>query len=203
MYRFFTAPQVWLLQVEREPGELEVVTERLPEGEAPLCFMSPVDAHIEGIFRAKPGLRYYVIEASNLTERWFLRTNGLLVALLHLAWVGQSGRVMLRPSGKPCRFLRTWIEAADGKPPFAFELDGGTLEVVDRLYEQAGLFAWRETSEAASKWTFVQYLDAANLAVRSAHAVTRSDDCPGEELMLFDPEFRQWHAVPRVAVETE
>lgn len=208
--RFFTSPQVWALQVEREPGTIEVVTETLPEGEAPVCFLSPVDAHIEGLLRAKPGLRYYLVDTSFAHESYFRRSNGLLVALLHLAWVGHSGRMMLRPSGKPFRYLRTCVEEANGSGPLTFELDVGTLDVVDRLYEQAGLFAWRETSYWESSSAagmqmpeLERHREIANLAVRSARAVKLPEVRAREELILFDPEFLQWHAVARIAVETE
>ncbi|MFP3569723.1 hypothetical protein [Paraburkholderia sp. SIMBA_030] len=209
MHRFFTAPKTWLLKIEREPGVLDFALEVLPEGKALVCFQSPVDAHIEGLLRARPDMRYYVTEAWAAHETWFLREPGLLMAFLHLAWVGQSGRMLLRPSGTPCRYFRSLRKSVEGEGPFTFEVDAGSLEVVDRLHEQAGLFAWRETvSHETSRAARMQmqelerHRELVDQAVRSARVITRPESRPGEELMLFDPKFRQWHTVSREAAET-
>jgi hypothetical protein len=72
--RFFEAREAFVLSVEIDPFEFSFVTEKVPEGEALLLFLSPVDAHIEGAFRARPGKRYQVISASAVHPRMFLNT---------------------------------------------------------------------------------------------------------------------------------
>jgi hypothetical protein len=48
-----------------------------------------------------------------------------------------------------------------------FEVDEGSLAALDRLYEPAGLFSWRETSDATWEWNPARRREAAELAAHS------------------------------------
>lgn len=71
------------------------------------------------------------------------------------------------------------------------EVDPITLETIDSLHEQAGLFAWRETHQAIHEW------DEARLgkALRTAPVAVVADASKRDGIGLFDPEFWQWHVV--------
>ncbi|WP_423383693.1 hypothetical protein [Burkholderia sp. LMG 32019] len=58
---FFINPVAYAVAVETASGGIDYVTEPWDGGGRSLvCFLSIVDAHIEGMLRTKPGLRYYV-----------------------------------------------------------------------------------------------------------------------------------------------
>ena len=46
-----------------------------------------------------------------------------------------------------------------------FELDSDTLETLDRVHEQAGLFAWRETVRDVAHWDADKLRDTARFAL--------------------------------------
>ncbi|WP_423383681.1 hypothetical protein [Burkholderia sp. LMG 32019] len=80
---FFMDPVAYVVGVETGIGPVDYVTEALGGGRVLVCFLSLVDAHIEGMLRAKPGLRYFVYEARSLSPRYFLNSQGELYAMLH------------------------------------------------------------------------------------------------------------------------
>ena len=77
-----------------------------------------------------------------------------------------------------------------------FELDSDTLETLDRVHEQAGLFAWRETVRDVARWDADKLRDTARFALKTMPTGVRTEAGP-EQYALFDPEFRQCHFVPR------
>ncbi len=189
MHRFFTAPKTWLLQVEREPGVLDFALEVQPEGKALVCFLSPVDAHIEGLMRAKPGMRYYVNDAWAAHETWFLREPGLLMAFLHLAWVSQSGRMLSRPSGAPCRYFRPLHKSVEGDGPFTFDVDvvGGDLAFPEPTFDEVLLCLVQDAGarhfESFEAWAAEHGYDSDS---RKAEAVYRACmECAKALLKLF------------------
>lgn len=121
---------------------------------------------------------------------------GLLVASLHLAWPTQNRRLMMRPSGTPCQYLRSLVLVPTPSAPCTFEVDDSSLAIVDRLHESGGLFSWREIYDTPWSWDPAGLYKLAERAVRSAQAFVHPggaiDNC---EFGLFDPEFEQWHFV--------
>jgi hypothetical protein len=201
--RFFIDPQAFILLVESEPGQYQYVTESWDDNEALLCFLSPMDAHIEGTFRARPGLEYTIMSTWSLPERLFLGSNGLLAVILHLAWSAHEGRLLLGPDGLPRRYCGPLLKWANEERPITFEVGASALGTLDRMYDRAGLFAWRETFESLWTRAIEDQHKVATQAVRAARVVTPQDDGAATLAALFDAEFRQWHFIPRAFADDQ
>jgi hypothetical protein len=97
-----------------------------------------------------------------------------------------------------CRYTTDMHVWAD-EPAF-FEVLPQTLDIFDQLYEAAGLFAWRETYLVLQGWDGMRLREMARQAIEAIPAVGGGpDDCTG--FALFDPEFMQWHLVPREFIQ--
>lgn len=193
-----------MVLVESEPGRHDWVTANCRTGGGLLCFQSLIDAHIEGNLRTKPGQNYGVMDASNLGHEKFLTKDGSFVAVQHLAWPTLEGRLLLNPNGPPCGCVEVASTPAEaGLTYFKSELSASARSNLDRLHESAGLFAWRETSDATLKWHWERPREVAKLAVRLARTMTRSDALSIDqlELGLFNPESKQWHVVPNARMD--
>lgn len=205
---YFSDPQGYVLMQEVEPCMWDIV--RIPvegwSGMVVLCFMSPLDALIEGAYRAKPGLRYEVACAGGIGTKRFLAKDGSAVAALHLSWLAHEGRLLQTPGGMQCRYYRLLQEARgpDGREPEQFGVDADALDELEKMYEEAGLFAWQETNAqyfhiwgGTDKARHVSRNEQVEQAVRAARAKTRPEGKPTDwTLALFDSEFGQWHHVP-------
>lgn len=201
-YPYFHNPPVYVVLLETTPdGSCEFAIENTPECEAILSFLSPVDAAIEGMLRARPGLRYDVRPALHIPEHYFLAANGELTLILHLAWLALDGRMLLRPSGMPCRFSRPLIKDAREDMPVQFEVDAAALDEVDYLHECAGLYAWEETHRGLVG----RGEHAARFALRMGRPiqVTPAMDRSRCEFALFDPDGQHWHFVPQTVAQVE
>jgi hypothetical protein len=192
-YPLFRDPPVYVVLLATEPNgrSTEFAIERMPECEAVLCFLSPVDAAIEGELRATPGLGYQVWPASRTPERYFRTADGDLTLMLHLAWLALDGRLLVRDSGIPCRLWRALFADGQAGMPARFEVDAPALDEVDYLYECAGLYAWEETHRRA-EW---QADVVGRAAVRTSDLLVGpvGPDRSRAELALFDPEAMRWH----------
>ncbi|MEJ0002804.1 MAG: hypothetical protein WDN30_03235 [Pararobbsia sp.] len=73
-------------------------------------------------------------------------------------------------------------------------MDEIILGMIDRLYERAGLFAWRETHRGvlagAREWLTRRVMRAIGTMPTAQEDVSHC-----REAALFDPEFGQWHFV--------
>ena len=97
------------------------------------------------------------------------------------------------PGGEPGRYTRTLHQEAGAR--LAFEVDEASLDEGDRLYESAGLFAWRETLLEFSNWNAPRIAQVIDRALRSMR-LTPGSPLSCNQLALFDPEFGQWNFVP-------
>lgn len=193
-----------MVLVEGEAGRQDWVTANCRTGGGLLCFQSLIDAHIEGILGAKPGQDYWAMDASNLGHEKFLTKDCSFVAVQHLAWPTLEGRLLLNPNGSPYGCVEVASTPAEaGLTYFKSELSAVARSNLDRLRESAGLFAWRETSDATLTWCWERVREVAERAVRSARAMTRSEDLTIDnlELGLFNPESEQWHFVPNARMD--
>jgi hypothetical protein len=70
---FFFKPRAYVLLLEDEPGVFDVARIAVEgwEGKLALCFMSPLDALIEGARIGKPGLRYDIAWAAAIGAQSF------------------------------------------------------------------------------------------------------------------------------------
>jgi len=200
-YPYFRDPPVHVVLLETGPdGSCEYAIERTPDHEAILCFLSPVDAMMEGILRAKPGLRYKVQPAAQVAQHYFLTLDHCLTLTLHLAWLASDGRVLVRGSGAPCRLFRALRKDASQGMPVRFEVDADSLDEADYLYERAGLLAWEEMHRDHHRDE-----QTAIAGIRAARVTPKPAGLEGSraDLALFDPESRQWHFLPQDSAPAE
>ncbi|PLC05983.1 hypothetical protein CY658_02715 [Variovorax sp. RO1] len=199
----FRDREVYVLAALHE-SQCHYVTEVVPEGDALLCFLSLIDAHIERAFRTMQGqgLQYRVMAGSTVPVGRLAVPNGLLMASLHLAWLTKNRRLMVRPSGTPCQYVRSLVLAPTPSAPCTFEVDDGSLAAVDRLHESGGLFSWCEINDTPWSWEPAGLYKLAERAVRSSQAFVHPGGAiDNYEFGLFDPEFEQWHFVPSTVAE--
>jgi hypothetical protein len=122
-----------------------------------------------------------------------------LIASLHVAWRARSGRVLVRPDGRPNSLLCSNEEMESGRT--VLEPPPGAVCLIEAIHERAGLFAWRETMQTYDAW------DRRTLALLARQAWQRT---PGEEVddplpdfdqcAVYDPEGQQWHFVSALEV---
>jgi hypothetical protein len=149
------------------------------------------------MYLAKSGKRLSVIDASAINRDaiqsdWENR----LHAFVHHAWIGRGGVIPVRPGSEPAA-CGTLTERWPRGRLIRFKLNSDTLETLDRVHEQAGMFAWRETVRDVAHWDADKRRDTARFALATMPTGVRTETSP-EQYALFDPEFRQWHFVPRV-----
>lgn len=85
-------------------------------------------------------------------------------------------------------------------------IDHDTLDMLDRVHERAGLFAWQETLESIREEFAKPFLQQTGLR----RAIASFDDIltirvsmdDATQLALYDPEAARWHFVPRNAGDT-
>ena len=95
-FPYFSRPSVYVVLLGTGPdGGCKLATDSTPQCEAILGFLSPIDAHIEGILRAKPGLGYEVRPASRIAEHYFWTRSGDVALLLHMSWLALDRRFLL------------------------------------------------------------------------------------------------------------
>ncbi len=195
--RYFREPPVYVVLIETGPdGSCEFAVERTHNCEAILGFLSPVDAMMEGILRAKSGLRYWVRSARELERHYFLTLDQRLTLMLHLSWLALDRRLLIRPSGLPGRLCRPVSRDASQGMPLRFEVDADSLDQVDWLYEQAGMFAWEEAHQDYNLGD-KQVAIAGVLTSRATTVPHVGGAGVDLALALFDPEGLQWHFLPQ------
>ncbi|AOJ64627.1 hypothetical protein WJ32_18810 (plasmid) [Burkholderia ubonensis] len=175
-------------------------------GPAVRCFLSPFDALLDMVFlqRRNPDVVAAVLRSSRLPPAIFysscLRQRPLT---LHVAWLAHENRLVADEDGRLTRAARAqagqWRRRR--QTPDVMVIETGTLAVLDRLHERAGLFAWRDTLQIVRHWVASPAEDTAALrrAVTALDAVEPTVVPAGaaEQLALYDPEGARWHFVSR------
>lgn len=195
------SPEAWVVVADDPNGGYLIRGQKYRGSKILRCFLSPFDALIKAHLSRGPTQTCRVLPATNLDPRLF-RTGWLggAMACVHLAWLAYQGGIRLRPDGKPASaaiVIRQWTLRRSNR----FDIGRSVFSEIDRLHQAAGLFAWQETfAQTASRdakvlWPILQH------AVRSMPIASAVDAEP-DQYALFDPEFCQWHFVPRVAVDS-
>ncbi|WP_343549117.1 hypothetical protein [Ralstonia sp.] len=197
--RYLCEPSVYVVLSETDAdGRCEFAVERTEHCEAILGFLSPIDAMMEGILRAKPGLRFQVRSSVEIERHYFLTRDQRLTLLLHLSWLAQDRRLVMLPGGEPGRLCRPVSRDASQGMPLRFEIDAASLDEVDWLYERAGLFAWEEMHRVYN----LGDQQVAIAGVRTSRATLIPQGMgTGVELALFNPETLQWHFLPQEVLQ--
>ncbi len=193
--RFFKDLPAYVVLYPQTDNELRVASEVTDQGAAVLTFVSLFDAVIEVAYRSRIGGRYVFELAESLNPCLFLDARGSgFVTDVRLGWPARDGRILLRSNGAFAGCSRLMHHP---KPElFAFEFDADILGEYGRLRELAGLYAWRETNADVENWTGKRFNEVAHRAVDTVE-VMHGDPESCNQLAFFDPEFEQWHFVPR------
>ncbi|HEM7901571.1 TPA: hypothetical protein U2L33_005698 [Burkholderia cenocepacia] len=200
------AQPVFALTTPTREDTASVVADATRWGPAVRCFLSPFDALLDSLFlrRLDPNAIEAVVRSNRLPPEIFysswLRQRPLV---LHVAWLAHGQRLVTADDGRLIRIARE--QSAQWRVrhgiPETMSIESGTWAVLDRLHEQAGLFAWRDTLEISRRWldtpaTAEAALHRAVAALGSIEPIVVPAD-RAEQLALYDPEAGCWHFVPR------
>ncbi|MCX4160302.1 MULTISPECIES: hypothetical protein [Paraburkholderia] len=165
-------------------------------GHVPSCFLSMFDALLFGVHQSRQtGEAYEVLRASEYPHFFADHDDHQKPVALHVAWPARDGRLLIRDDG---RFHNLqWVQKP--KSPFVpqLHLDEEALEFVDSLHELAGLFAWQETHRDVLTWDRPRLTYAIERALRVTPTEYLLPSGEITQYALYDPEFGQWHFVPR------
>jgi hypothetical protein len=171
------------------------IADDLPDGGKALrCFLSPVDALIDAYFERSGQHREVKAVAAMRRDAFNGIDSKQVTTCVHLAWEGKDGHTALRSNGRPIAHAQL-IRQRVSHGIIEFEPMAETLEVFDQMYQRAGLFAWRETLADIRRWDQARMDETVRHALRTMPA-GKHETTGDRQLMLFDPEFRQWHFVP-------
>ncbi|WP_432260517.1 hypothetical protein [Cupriavidus sp. TMH.W2] len=192
---FFQNIPAYVLIFEDDDGDACAVSSTTEHGRAITCFLSPFDAMLEAGMRGALGQACQVAPASLLDGNLFRDADGAgFIANIHLGWPACDGCLLQTPRGAVGRYSREmhhWAREALG-----FEADAVTLAEFAKLREAAGLFAWQETNREILMWDATRLTTALERAAE-AIAFTPGDIADCNQIAMFDPEFGQWHFVPK------
>jgi hypothetical protein len=190
-------PQLLLLAVNLGGSNWGVSTYQMEEGGIVHAFVLYFDAFFQAITLAKPDLTYQVIAANELIPETFKShdRHGFNV-YLQTAFAARQGQLLAGPDGRPLGFIRRLRQ--DITAPSVFLVDSAATAEIAHLYEHAGLFAWQETSANVETWDVSRILRS---VVQASMSVLLCEDGDYDQLAIFDPEFGQWHFVPRTVVD--
>ncbi|WP_233864000.1 hypothetical protein [Paraburkholderia adhaesiva] len=198
----FTNPAAWVLMAGDADGAAIAASNRTASGGSAIrCFLSPIDAIIGAAGLAHRDEHYAVLAAADLPPAAFLeRGSADYHASLHVAWSARDGQVLLHVDGAPAEqftLLHQPFQETGG-----FEVSADALAALDRLYDRAGLFAWRETLVEVSRWDRPRLEGICNqIAGTLRESGCREPGVRGNQLALFDPESCCWHFVPRSVLD--
>jgi len=162
------------------------------------CFLSPLDAMIEASRLAKPGEPLSVISVREIDRAAAKEPHPVFpIGCVHMAWLARQGRLLVRPIGTP-EALAEPFRCQSCRGRLRFEVARSTLDEIDTIYQRAGLYAWREAAANIRRWSEAERQEAVRIALRDM-PVMQQDGTSYDQYALFDPEFRQWHFVPRDA----
>jgi hypothetical protein len=189
----FSKFETFVLVRHDEDGKQTLSADKTDFGMAVGCYLSPMHAAIDALVGSRAGIE--VRSAHALSHQMFRNPDGTaLLADIRLGWPVVDGKLALRPDNS----LGTYSRALCAEPPTLsmLEVSDSILAEADSLYEQAGLFAWRETCLDLRRWNRKRFARVAFDAVKSIRAC-QSRGSRVRQIALFDPEFEQWHVVPR------
>lgn len=181
------------------PNWVNVLCEHTEDGKAISAYLSPLEAMVDAACFSGPGRLYHAICAHEFDPRTFIGDHdGRLAFGLHLAWAAHDGKLIRRPERAfaACRPAQTMLVQPAAMSRIEFHVDTDILETYERIREQAGLFAYGETAKR------VVSLDERRKHQMVAQAIQKipgscDSDAGCNQLAIYDPEFTQWHFVPR------
>ncbi|QYD68268.1 hypothetical protein KZJ38_18710 [Paraburkholderia edwinii] len=192
--RLYEILPAYVIAFNDDDGGVCIWTDATEFGRAIVCHLSPVDAVIDAkqSYRAKH--KCWAVPASQLPPETFRDPDGRgMLAKVHLAWPAIGGKLLQHPRGTFATYRRAMYHVME--PPLILAFDDIVLGELDRLYQAAGLFAWRETYALLHDWQPERIHRAADIALKSIKTTGgKLDQCM--QVALFDPEAERWHFVP-------
>jgi hypothetical protein len=196
-------PHLYLaVNYEPRPGIanwVNVLCELTDEGKAISAYLSPLDAMIDAACFSGPGRIYHAICAHEFDPGTFIGDHeGCLAFAVHLAWAAHSGKLIRRPNMAfaACRPAQAMQIQPTGMSRIEFNVARDILETYERIREQAGLFAHLETSRQIVDLSERRKHQIVAQAIQTIPGACDSDTgC--NQLAIYDPDFTQWHFVPR------
>jgi hypothetical protein len=172
-------------------------------GKAINAYLSAFDAMLDAAYASTPGTPYHVVPAYKFDPAAFIAAHDdRLVVNVHLAWAAHGQRLILRRKGQlaACSTLQVLAAPAKKMHRIEFAIEKDILDVVDRLHEHAGLFAYREAHEQVWGWGEERRHRAVAKAIQTIPGTVDSEaQC--DQLALYDAEFEQWHFLPRALLD--
>jgi len=190
-----TAPVAFVLTRE-DSGDVVMLGGISVSGHAASCFLSMFDALIFGLHQSRQTGETYAVRRASEFLHAFMDDNYHQKSVgLHMAWPAREGRLLVRADGRLHDVQ--WVQEArlPGAPTLC--LDEEALVFVDGIYEQAGLFAWRETADHVLTWSASRLRYSVDRALTIMPTKCLLDAREFTQFALYDPEFEQWHFVPR------
>jgi hypothetical protein len=190
----FSNFETFVVVRHHEDGRQTISADKTDFGLAAACYLSPMHAAIDGLVGSRSEME--VRSATSIKHQMFRNAEGkALVADIRLGWPVVDGKIALRPDDSLGTYSRALYVESPGLS--MLEVNESVLAEADWLHEQAGLFAWRDTCKGLRNWDRTRFARVAFDAVRSMRTGKSSDCSRVRQIALFDPEFEQWHFVPR------
>ncbi|MCM2542670.1 hypothetical protein [Burkholderia glumae] len=150
---------------------------------------------LEAVLASKPGKRYYAIPAGQFVPTQFVSDHdGQLVLDVHLGWPARDGQLIARRNGRPvtCAAHHEMTVQPERADHIACTLEPDTLSMHERLYQNAGLVAYRETFDRVVSWPEAQRDRVVATAVRKLPRLAPAGtEC--NQIALYDVTSEQWH----------
>ncbi|CAB3801380.1 hypothetical protein LMG28688_05340 [Paraburkholderia caffeinitolerans] len=186
-----------LIRLVADGVAAQVQGSRLPDGETPNFYLSMFNALVSGEYQARRNAsNFHLARVSGVEPNVFCPDAKQMQVSLHIAWAAHDGRVLERPDGS--LWAVVCVQGSRTRSTLSgIEVDADALVHIDYLYEQAGLFAWRETAELVRLWARPRTQRALDRALDTMPLLTTLTPEAGNQYAVYDPEFGQWHFVAR------
>jgi len=204
---FFPEPTLYLaVNYQLRPSEPDwanVLCEGSGDSQAIRAFLSPFDAMLEAAYASSPGKPYHVVPAHQYVPSGFLADhNGRLALDIQFGWPAHDGALICRRNGSLAACCKHQEQHV---PPerahhIAVKVDADTLTAIERVHENAGLFAYKEAFSRVIGWAEEHRHRAIATAIQKIPGTVPSgSEC--NQIALYDPEFEQWHFVPSTLLD--
>jgi hypothetical protein len=180
-----------------EDGIYGQVSKATTDEAVPRCYLRGFDALIDtlALFGAT-GETHQATPISSLAREFLVDGLTQKPIVVHLGWRAKGYRVLQRPGGRLAgvgHLQPPRPEASD------IAIEAQALAKMDRLFESAGMYAWREEYRVIAERSKMRMLGDALQALCNADLDIRADVDDYDQIALFDSEACTWHFVPRDA----
>ncbi len=178
-----------------EDGVHGQVSKATTDDVVPRCYLRGFDALIDTLaLYGQTGETHQATPVSSIAREFLVDGVTQKPIVVHLGWRAKGYRVLQRPGGRlagighlqPAR-----PEATD------IAIEAQALATMQRLFESAGMYAWRDEHLVIASRSKVLMLGHALEALCKANLDIRADVDDYDQIAMFDSEACEWHFVPR------